>query len=131
MCPLSRQAIGKRVFALKGITPATNYLSLPRPSLPGLGLTSPLLYLELCLVPEKFFTIRPATRRASSGLRMYLTRSSAQLKPPSVATHFSCPLGGSPRSATMLQMPCGARDDERHASADSHRAYWAYSPAQP
>eukprot|EP00962_Isochrysis_galbana_P016874 scaffold4840_cov115-Isochrysis_galbana.AAC.18 len=36
---------------------------------------------------------------------MYLTRSSAQAKPPSVTSHRSLPFGGSPRRATMLQMP--------------------------
>ena len=36
---------------------------------------------------------------------MYLHRSSAHAKPPSVTSHFSWPFGGSPRSATMLQMP--------------------------
>ena len=35
-------AIGKRVFALRGVTAATNYLALPRPSSAGLGLESPL-----------------------------------------------------------------------------------------
>lgn len=37
--------------------------------------------------------------------RMYRTRSSAQLNPPSTASHLSCPLGGSPRSARMLRIP--------------------------
>ena len=37
--------------------------------------------------------------------RMCFTRSSAHSKPPSTASHFSCPRGGSPRSATMLVTP--------------------------
>ena len=36
---------------------------------------------------------------------MYLTRSSAQAKPPSTASKFSWPLGGSPLSAKMFCMP--------------------------
>lgn len=35
-----------------------------------------------------------------------LTRSRAQPKPPSEASHVSDPAGGSPRNATMLRMPC-------------------------
>lgn len=34
-----------------------------------------------------------------------LTRSRAQAKPPSVASHVSEPAGGSPLSATMFRMP--------------------------
>lgn len=37
-------------------------------------------------------------------LRMCLIKSRAQAKPPSVASHLSCPTGGSPRSATMFRM---------------------------
>ena len=42
------KAIGKRVFAVGGITPASNYLAMPKPSsTAGLGLSSPYLYLCL------------------------------------------------------------------------------------
>ena len=52
------KVIGKRVFAVGGITAAANYLALPRPSATaGLGLESPLLYLQLRLVPSVPFTI--------------------------------------------------------------------------
>mmetsp|Transcript_63000 Transcript_63000/g.117161 ORF Transcript_63000/g.117161 Transcript_63000/m.117161 type:complete len:240 (-) Transcript_63000:50-769(-) len=37
--------------------------------------------------------------------RMYLVKSKAQVKPPSVASHFSAPRGGSPLNATRLQTP--------------------------
>ena len=51
------KAIGKRVFALRGKTAATNYLALPRPSSAGLGLEARLLYLQIRLTPNVPFTV--------------------------------------------------------------------------
>jgi hypothetical protein len=55
--PSIDKSIGKRVFALRGETTATNFLALPRSSSAGLGLEGPLLYLQLCLTPGQQFTI--------------------------------------------------------------------------
>ena len=44
------KTIGKKCFTVGGITPASNYLALPKPALSqGLGLESPHLYLQLKL----------------------------------------------------------------------------------
>ena len=47
----------KKVFVLRGSSPAANFLALPNPGPVGLGLTGAYLYLQVSLVPGEAFTM--------------------------------------------------------------------------
>ncbi|KAG2423007.1 hypothetical protein HXX76_015605 [Chlamydomonas incerta] len=49
--------IGKKVFKIRGMIPAGNYLRVPRTKLQTLGLTGRLLYIQLKVTPVKVFAI--------------------------------------------------------------------------
>ncbi|KXZ51898.1 hypothetical protein GPECTOR_11g331 [Gonium pectorale] len=49
--------IGKKVFKVRGVVPAGNYLRVPRTKLQSLGLTGRFLYIQLKVTPVKVFVI--------------------------------------------------------------------------
>ncbi|PNH08695.1 WD repeat domain-containing protein [Tetrabaena socialis] len=49
--------IGKKVFKVRGIIPAANYLRVPRTKQASLGLTGRILYIQLKATPVKVFVI--------------------------------------------------------------------------
>ncbi|KAG2491091.1 hypothetical protein HYH03_010535 [Edaphochlamys debaryana] len=49
--------IGKKVFKVRGVIPASNYLRVPRSKLQTLGLTGRILYMQLKVTPVKVFVI--------------------------------------------------------------------------
>ena len=52
------KAIGKRVFAVRGANAATNYVAMPAPGRAnGLGVESPLLYLQIRFAPNAPFAL--------------------------------------------------------------------------
>ena len=85
------KVIGKKVFALRGVTAATNYLSLPRPSSAGLGLTSPLLYLQICIQPTAHFSLHLDVTTA----RKFVRRITISSRYTSIK-----------RVGTVVQLPC-------------------------
>ena len=51
------KVIGKRVFQLKGLTSASNFLALPRVGCPPLGLDGQFLYLQLRLSGMNLYSL--------------------------------------------------------------------------
>jgi hypothetical protein len=87
------KAIGKKVFAIRGTTAATNYLALPKAGGAGLGLTGRYLYLQLRLVPSQPFTIHvDLVTDAKFVVRVSLSSRYSTIK----------------RVGTVVQLPCPA-----------------------
>ncbi|GFR42730.1 hypothetical protein Agub_g3649, partial [Astrephomene gubernaculifera] len=51
------KVIGKKVFKVRGLIPAGNYLRVPRSKLQTLGLTGRILYIQLKATPVKVFVV--------------------------------------------------------------------------
>ena len=84
--------IGKKVFALRGVTAASNYISLPKQGTAGLGLSGANLYLELCLVPGAPFTIHfDLITDAKFVLRVSLSSRYASMKRVGTVVQVPCP----------------------------------------
>jgi len=85
------KGLGKRVFALRGRTPSTNCLSVPRIGRPPLGLTSKYLYFEVRLTAGRPFLLHVdvlTTQR--SVVRLSLSDRFKETK----------------RCGTVIQLPC-------------------------
>ena len=86
-------AIGKKVFRVGGTTSATNYLALPKASVPGgLGLKSPYLYLQLCLLPGQNFTVHlDVVTDRKFGVRISLSSRYSVIKRVGTVVQLPCP----------------------------------------
>ena len=87
------QAIGKKVFAVRGITPATNYLALPKSASVGLGLSSPLLYLQMRILPSAFFSLHIDVTTSRKFVRRITisNRYTVPVKRVGSVTQLACP----------------------------------------
>ena len=97
--------------AARGEVEQAGWMSWRGAGLHSLFHTSPQLMARFLALTHRLTQTAPHSATPPTH-RMYLTRSRAQEKPPSTASKWSCPWGGSPRSAKMLRMPnslaCGA-----------------------
>lgn len=87
------KTIGKKCFTVGGITPASNYLALPKPALSqGLGLESPYLYLQLKLEPSAAFTLHfDIVTDRGFGIRLSLSSRYSTAKRVGTVVQLPCP----------------------------------------